>query len=319
MTLRRIAVAVLAVLVACTPARAVDLQRDETSGLEYLEVLTAGADADAKLPVVVAIHGLGDDPESFRLLLDDLPAPARLLVPRAPKPHGANGFSWFEFHTPDDEAGTQQLAAGVGAAAERLAKFLVAMQRKHQGPARAVACGFSQGGMLSFALAAAHPELVASAVPVAGYLPPPLWPAERPTFRPLPKILALHGEADPLIPLQQAKWTVEALRSNGFPVELRSWPGVRHALPPEIRSALMSAVVKAVEELAPEGTVLQGPPSPVRAAPDGGAVAPDAPRLEPAPFVDAPFEAAPAQPPAGDDGSTPAESEPSPLDAPVED
>lgn len=304
--LRRVVAAFLAVLVSCGPALAVDLQHEETSALDYLEIPTAGADPDAKLPLVVAIHGLGDNPESFRLLLDDLPAQARLIVPRAPIPHGANGFSWFEFHTSDDEAGARELAGGVDAAAGRLAKLLVALQKKHQGPARAIVCGFSQGGMLSFALAAAHPELVAAAVPVAGYLPPPLWPAERPTFRPLPKILALHGEADPLIRLQQAKWTIEALRSNGFPVELRSWPGVRHALPPEVRAELMTAVVRAVEELSPEGTVLEGPRSPVRGpAADAGAASPAAPAPGDIP-LEAPL----------DDSADPAPDEdvPSPLD-----
>ena len=53
--------------------------------------------------------------------------------------------------------------------------------------------------MLSFALAAAHPELVATAIPVSGIPAPALWPAERPKTRPLPKIIALHGEADKLI------------------------------------------------------------------------------------------------------------------------
>lgn len=304
---RRLVVAALVVVATWTPGGALDLQHEETSGLEYLEILTAGADPDAKLPVVVAIHGLGDNPESFRLLLDDLPAQARVIVPRAPIPHGPDGFSWFAFHSVDDEDGARELADGIRASAARLARLVVALVRKHDGPERAVVCGFSQGGMLSFALASAHPELVAAAIPVAGYLPPRLWPAERPTVRPLPKILALHGEADRLIPVRQATWTVEALRSNGFAVELRQWPGVGHALLPEIRAALVSAVVRSVEELAPEGTVLLGPPSPVRVSPSGpDAASPEAPSPVDAPLADVPFEDVPTEP-------VP-EGEPSPLD-----
>ena len=51
-------------------------------------------------------------PETFRLLLDDLPAKARLIVPRAPMPHGADGFSWFAFHA-DDEEGLAELGEGI--------------------------------------------------------------------------------------------------------------------------------------------------------------------------------------------------------------
>lgn len=262
---RAAAAFVAAILLATVVAAGADeLQRDEASGLEYLEIVTGGAAVTDPLPVVVAIHGLGDHPETFRLLLDDLPARARVIVPRAPMPHGADGFSWFDFHADDGGEGARELSDGVREATERLARLLGSLTRKYAGPARSVVCGFSQGGMLSFALAAAHPELLAVAIPVSGYLPSSLWPAERPKTRPLPKVLALHGENDRLIPVESARWTVEALRSNGYDTSLRSWPGVGHALLPEVRATLVASVVDAVVELSPAGTVLEGPPAPER-------------------------------------------------------
>ena len=80
----------------------------------------------------------------------------------------------------------------------------------------------------------------------------------------MPKIIALHGDDDRLITAQSAKWTVEALRSNGFDTSLTTWPGVGHAIPPDMRSKLMASVVSAVEALSPAGSVLEGPPSPVK-------------------------------------------------------
>ena len=256
-------VALAAAIFASVPIAAgqEELRRDQASGLQYLEITTGGAAANDPVPLVVAIHGLGDRPESFRLLLDDLPAKARLVLPRAPMPHGKDGYSWFDFRA-DDEEGTAELGEGIRQPAERIAQLIVALAKQHGGPVRAVVCGFSQGGMVAFALAAAHPELVAEAIPVSGYLPSPLWPKERPQARPLPKILALHGESDRLVPLESARWSVEALRSNGYDATLRSWPGVAHALSPPIRAALMTAVVSAVEEISLPGTVLQGPPPP---------------------------------------------------------
>lgn len=252
-----------------------ELQLEATSGLHYLEVVTGGGVATDPLPVVVAIHGLGDRPSSFRLLLDDLPAKARVIVPRGPMPHGPDGFSWFDFRADGgDGEGARQFADGIREAGERLAVLLVSLAKKHGGSSRSVVCGFSQGGILSFALAAGHPELLAAVIPVAGYLPASLWPAERPKSRPLPKVLALHGENDHLISLESARWTVEALRSNGYDTELRSWPGVGHALVPPVRALLVSSVVRAVEELSAPGTVLEGPPSPVRAPPPAVETAP---------------------------------------------
>jgi phospholipase/carboxylesterase len=261
--LTRSAVAALAALVlAATTAAARDLEVDAASGLHYLEIVTGGAPPETPLPLVVAIHGLGDKPESFQLLLDDLPVRARVLVPRGPMPHGDDGYSWFAFHNDDDGDGAREQAQGIRESADRLARLIGSVAKKYGGPSRAVLCGFSQGGILSFAVAASHPEIVAYAIPVAGYLPPALWPAERPKTKPLPKIVALHGDADRLISLESARWTVEALRSNGFDTSLKSWPGVGHAMVPDIRSTLTASVVSAVESLSPAGTVLEGPPSP---------------------------------------------------------
>jgi len=229
-------------------AHADDLVRDDKSGLQYLEVMTGGADLADHVPIIVAMHGLGDHPESFRIILDDLPARARVVFPRAPTPHGPDGFSWFDFHADDDE-GTAALGEGVRSAGERVATLLAGLIKERGGPERAIVCGFSQGGILSFDLAAAHPELIAEAIPISGYLPSPLWPPERPKVRPLPKILALHGADDHLIPLQWANWSIEALRSNGYDVTLKSWPGVAHAISPEMHSALIAAVDTAVTDL----------------------------------------------------------------------
>ena len=253
---RRLAALALCAAVA-TGASADELRRDEASGLQYLEVLTGGAAPADPVPLVIAMHGLGDHPESFRLLLDDLPAKARLIVPRGPMPHGDDGFSWFDFQ-PDDDEGAAALGEGVKAAAERIAQLIVSLHKQRGGPERTVVCGFSQGGILSFEVAALHPELVAESIPVSGYLPSPLWPAERPKTRPLPKVLALHGEADRLIPLQWAGWTVEALRSNGYDITLRSWPKVSHALSPEMRATLTAAVVAAIQTISAQQA--QGPP-----------------------------------------------------------
>lgn len=252
---------------APVPEAPPEVLRDEKSGLEYIEVITGGAEATEALPVVVAMHGLGDNPASFRLLLDDLPARARVLFPRAPMPHGGDGYSWFEFHS-DDEEGSAELAAGIRVAADRVALLVADVIARTGAPRRAVVCGFSQGGMLSFALAAAHPEIVATAIPLSGYLPTVMWPRERPTARPLPKVIALHGEKDHLIPAESARWSIEALKGNGYAATLTTYPGVGHALSPAMRAALEAATVLAVTELSGAGRPASA------AAPSGAQPAP---------------------------------------------
>ena len=45
---------------------------DAAGDLYYMEVVTGGADKDARLPMIVAIHGLGDEPRGFVGLLGGL-------------------------------------------------------------------------------------------------------------------------------------------------------------------------------------------------------------------------------------------------------
>lgn len=189
------------------------------------------ADDPATTALVVAIHGRGDRPEHFQALTRGWPEVAHVVVPAAPTPHGS-GFSWFPLRAVADGP---ELAQGVAEAADRLAAWLA------DSPADPlVVTGFSQGGMLSFALAVRHPHLVDAVVPVGGMLPQGLWPTAVPPGA--PPILALHGGADEVVPTAAAVATVEALAGLGWPAELRTWDGVGHEIPLPMRASLDAAV-----------------------------------------------------------------------------
>ena len=95
--------------------------------------------------------------------------------------------------------------------------------------------GFSQGGMVSFALAAHHGTLIQGAVPLAGYYPKPD-PLDD-TARMAP-VRALHGDADAVIPLELAQETVEAFKSTGADATLTVYPGARHSVSAAMRADL---------------------------------------------------------------------------------
>lgn len=201
--------------------------------LDYVEYVTAGAKPNATLPMVVAVHGLGDRPERFVKLFVDYPAPIRVVAPRGPIAHG-RGFSWFPVRLPvrpDDEA----MRAGITASARKLAALTRDLAKRRPTTGRPVVTGFSQGGILSFALAVTEPDLFAAAIPVAGTLPPALWPATNARVVP---IHALHGDADRVVPLKGARLIVQ--RAAG--AELRVFPGVAHRVPPPVRAALFERV-----------------------------------------------------------------------------
>ncbi|MRG95577.1 alpha/beta hydrolase [Polyangium spumosum] len=213
--------------------------------IRYIERVTGGADANERLPLIVAIHGLGDRPESFVRLFDGFQARMRVVIPYGTTPQG-QGFSWF----PLARFEPTKLAEGTGRAADGLAALLEELERTRPTRGRPIVTGFSQGGMLSFTLAARHPERVGEALPIAGLLAPPLYPTSWPMGKVAPKVLAFHGDADTIVPLEGAEQTVRALVAVGFSAELRTYPGVGHTVTGAMRQDWQKALEAAAQRAA---------------------------------------------------------------------
>lgn len=213
--------------------------------LVYLELVTGGAKAADRLPLIVAMHGLGDRPESFVGLVDRFDSPARIVLPRAPDAY-SDGFSWFEYRDGMDEV---RIARGVERAVEKLARAITQIARERPTRGKPIVTGFSQGGILSFALAVRHPELVGAAYPISGELPAPLLDqaADAGTF---PPITALHGTADSRIPFARAERSVAALTKRGIAVELKAYAGVSHTISPDMQRALFQLLAAACAKAA---------------------------------------------------------------------
>ncbi len=225
--------------VAELPAPVEPVPVDEAPTLPdgWLEQVVGG-EADAELPMVVMVHGLGDRPESMLQVMAGLPGPVRVIAPRAPTPWGDKGYAWFTSRVRDGD--TALLEAQMRVGAEAMAAQLREVQQARPTKGKPVIAGFSQGGMLSFTVAAHHPDVVAKAVPVAGWLPPGLVPSHAPPGA--PPIVALHGDADSVLPLAPTQASVDGLRAAGFTVELQVFEGVEHQIPADVRAALYQQV-----------------------------------------------------------------------------
>jgi phospholipase/carboxylesterase len=192
-------------------------RRAKYEGVDFIELFPNGADETA--PLVVAIHGMGDKPDNWIETWSTFPGKAQIALPRAFTKYG-DGFSWFELrdNMPDAELGTE-----VGAAEDKLWKGIA----KLAGARKVIITGFSQGGILSFASAARHPDRIAYAFPVSGSCPGPLLPKDKAHAAPL---LAFHGTADNVLAFKWGKGAVDAFKEQGNEATLREYPGVGHTM-----------------------------------------------------------------------------------------
>jgi phospholipase/carboxylesterase len=207
--------------------------------IEYFEVVTgepaassepakplAPAAAGERLPLMIGLHGLGDTPQLFhRAFGTDMTARVRMIFPRAPIPYG-EGYSWFDFPETGSVRGGGDFADGVVTAGEALADLIDRLVREHAPPFPPIVFGYSQGGILSFYLAARHADEISWAVPISGLLPASLL---RSGDVPAP-IFAFHGARDEVVPVEAARSTVAAFRAAGGSAELREYPHLGHAV-----------------------------------------------------------------------------------------
>ena len=182
-------------------------------GAAFVEQFPHGATTAS--PLVVVLHGLGGSPEKIAPLLDGFPVAAEIALPRGFYAED-EGWSWFPW---PDAPSLDVFAQMIDDTDARLWPALVTLA--HGRPI--VVVGFSQGGMMAYALAAHHPAEIVAAFPIAGFLPPKSWPHARTA-----PVYAWHGTADEVVPIERERATVAAFKAAGGSAELREEPGVGH-------------------------------------------------------------------------------------------
>jgi len=175
--------------------------------------------------LVVLVHGYGADGNDLIGLAPHwqraLPTVA-FAAPNGPERcPGSPGYQWFPIARLDP----QELARGVESAAPKLEDFIRAeLARLSLDESRLALIGFSQGTMLSLALAMSGAVKPACVIGYSGLLAQPARPS------PPPPVLLVHGAADPMIPAEAMFATAATLGEAGVPVQWHLSPGTGHGI-----------------------------------------------------------------------------------------
>lgn len=180
-------------------------------------------EGDGPHPTIVALHGWGASAMDLLGLAPYLAGGQFLLlcpqgtveVPLGPMV----GYGWFPITlgAPPDPG---EFARGVDDAR----RFLDAALRRYPiDPKKLVIFGFSQGGVIAYALALTDPERFAGLIALSSWLPEPV--AQTLSLRPCEQLPTLvhHGTADELIDVGRGRESVETLRRLRVPVTYREF------------------------------------------------------------------------------------------------
>jgi phospholipase/carboxylesterase len=207
------------------------------------ELDTAGAQRTEKLPLILLLHGATGAPQSMARLLQNLPVRARVVAPHGLFAAGG-GWAWYPMR---EGMTAEERVRGITKAADVLVKLLDDLLKARPTCGRPIVVGFSQGGVVSYALAARSPAVVAAAFPVSGYLPRPLVPTTKPANA--ARIEAFHGDADEIIPVDLDRDASAALTQVGFQSSLKVYPGVGHVAVEAAAGDLIASVVRTLREM----------------------------------------------------------------------
>lgn len=221
------------------PRRVAPSAPDGALKLDYIERFTGAANSEKKLPMLIAIHGLGGSPERFAGRFARLPVDARIIAPRGPEPGRRRGSGWYPFRKGQDtKVGYQRSLTALHALITRLHK-------RHPTLGRPVVVGFSQGGTLAYGLAAQYPQSVGEIVPISARLleAAPLGTRPPPWLR----VRAIHGDDDKIIDVAEDVRTVKALKQLGFDATLTRFKGHGHSLRGDLGKAVQAQIVESLE------------------------------------------------------------------------
>ncbi len=167
------------------------------------------AASDGPPPLLIMLHGYGSNEHDLFDLGEYLDPRLHIVSARGVLNLGF-GFAWY--HLGGAPGNLVPDPASRARARDMLARFVADLPgRLGSDPQRTYLLGFSQGAIMSLALAAHIPGQLAGIVPVSGYLDPGSLDGPLPDAMAELPILQIHGADDEVIPIAAARRTRDML------------------------------------------------------------------------------------------------------------
>ena len=186
-----------------------------------------------KNPLLLLLHGYGSNEEDLFSFATELPDEYYIISARAPYNMQYGAYAWYAINFDADE---NKFSDHEQAKVSRdlIAQFIDELIETYPINSKNVTLvGFSQGSILSYAIALSHPDKVQRVVALSGYVSEPTLEENylRNDLTKL-KIFHSHGTADQVIPVEWARKTIPFLEKLGIKSTYKEYP-VGHGVSPQ--------------------------------------------------------------------------------------
>lgn len=186
-----------------------------------------------KNPLLLLLHGYGSNKEDLFSFASELPEEYYVISVQAPHDLMYGSYAWYAINFDADDTKFSDINQAkqsrnliVYFIDELVAKYPIDKEK-------ITLIGFSQGAILSYAIALSYPEKVSKIVAMSGYLNTDMAKEnfEQNDFSNL-KIFASHGTVDQVIPVDWARKTSPVLEKLGIEFVYKEYP-VGHGVAPQ--------------------------------------------------------------------------------------
>lgn len=189
--------------------------------------------SSGKAPLLIMLHGYGSNEEDLFSFAEELPEDLFIISVRAPYKMQPDGNAWYAIYWnntggkfSDDKQATESR--------DQIAVFIEeAVAAYPVDPENVTLVGFSQGTILSLAVALSYPEKVKNIIALSGYINVDILKEnyKEKDFSRL-AVYSSHGSSDPVIPVAWARKTKPFLDTLGIENSFSEF-SVGHGVAPE--------------------------------------------------------------------------------------
>ncbi|MCB0449435.1 MAG: alpha/beta fold hydrolase [Confluentibacter sp.] len=184
-------------------------------------------------PLIIMLHGYGSDENDLFSFASELPDDFFIISVRAPYPMQPYGNAWYAINFDADQGKWNDNEQAIQSC-HLIAKFIdEAVATYPVNKQNVTLLGFSQGSILSYAVALTYPEKVKNIIALSGYVNKDILPADvqQKDYSNL-EFYCSHGSLDQVIPVAWARQTSPFLNSLNIKHHYSEFP-VGHGVAPQ--------------------------------------------------------------------------------------
>lgn len=196
-----------------------------TAPLSLEHLIKPSASTEGNAPVIFLLHGYGSNEEDLFSFAPELPPEYTVISVRAPHRMEPFGYAWYAIHFnaqqgkwSDDEQAIQSR--------EKILEFINEACETYQLDRKNInLIGFSQGAVLSYAIALSYPEKIKRVIALSGYINEEiLIEGYQAKDHKKLQVYASHGQVDEVIPPEWAQRIPKFLKGLGVNYSYEEFP-----------------------------------------------------------------------------------------------